>query len=347
MVDKKSLALNDRAMRLLKALIDRYIVDGHPVGSKTLARDTDMDISSATIRNVMTELEKKGLVSSPHVSAGRIPTEQGFRLFVDAMLEIHPPQEAVIQMLKDELNPDHDTEYLLNTATALLSEITHMAGIITIPKRSQTSLRQIEFLPLPDRKVLAILVINEKDVQNRILHVDREYSPVELQQAANFLNERFAGQDIYDLRQSLVKEMQQARENLDEMMKMAVDMAGQALDDSLGGDDFKVQGKTNLIRYNNLDDRVQLKQIFETFDHKRDMLSLLDRCIQADGVKIFIGHEVGLEGFGECSLITAPYQLEGTSLGVLGIIGPKRMNYDQVIPVVDITAKMLNNALNQ
>ena len=345
----KHQVLNDRASRLLKQLVMSYISDGQPVGSKKLAHDAGLDISSATIRNVMSGLEKRGLVKAPHTSAGRIPTEQGFRLFVDSLLEVMPLQRQMVNQLKKQLNPDKDTESLLSSASQMVSELTHMAGIITIPRPNQSALRHIEFLPLPDRRVLAILVINEKEVQNRVIHLEREYSAEELHTAANFINRNFAGKDIFEIRKSLLAELETARERMDSIMQSAVEVASKALtsDEKDNKKSYVVKGESNLVRYSETTDTQQLQQLLGLFDHKREMLGLLDRCIQSEGVKIFIGHEVGFEGLGDCSVITAPYSVDGQILGVLGVIGPTRIKYDKVVPVVDITARLLSDALQQ
>jgi heat-inducible transcriptional repressor len=339
--------LNERAAFLLKKLVDSYISDGQPVGSKQLAHDAGLDISPATIRNVMSSLEKKGLVKAPHTSAGRIPTEKGFRMFVDSLLEVQPIQKKMLAKLKVELDPDQDTETLINHASQIVSELTHMAGVISIPKPSESVLRHIEFLSLPDKRVLAILVINEKEVQNRVIHLDQEYTTEQLQSAANFLNQNFAGKDIFDIRQDLLSDLSRTRQNVDDIMQTAIDVAGKALsEDKNDNQPYLVQGESNLVRYGDTRDTDQLQQMLEIFNHKRDMLGLLDRCIQAEGVKIFIGNEVGIEGLGNCSVITAPYAVKGELLGVLGVIGPTRINYDKIIPVVDVTAKLLGEALN-
>lgn len=341
-----SYLLNDRAAILLKQLVASYIDDGQPVGSRQLAQDAGLDISSATIRNVMCDLEKKGLVIAPHTSAGRIPTEQGLRLFVDSLLEVQPIEEKLISRLQHQLDPDLDMGELVNHASQMVSEMTQMAGIVSVPKQTHARLRHIEFLPLPDRRVLAILVTNEKDVQNKVLHLDKEYSAEELQLAANFLNQQFTGQDVHQIRESLLRDLDRSRQAVDNVMKTVVEVADKALsDDEISQPEFIVQGETNLVRYNENTDREQLQHLFEIFDRKREMLGLFDRCVHSDGVKIFIGHEAGFEGLGDCSVITAPYSIGGNAVGVLGVIGPARMNYDQVIPVVDITAKLLGDAL--
>ena len=325
-----------------------YINDGQPVGSKQLAQDAGLDISSATIRNVMCSLEKKGLVVAPHTSAGRIPTEQGLRLFVDTLLEVQPLEEKLVTQLQQQLDPDMEVNELINHASQLVSEMTQMAGIVSMPKQTHAKLRHIEFLPLPDRRILAIMVTNEKDVQNKVLHLDKEYSADELQHAANYLNQQFTGQDVQQIRESLLKDLDRSRQAVDNVMKTVVEVADKALsEDQVIKPEYIVQGETNLVRYNENTDRQQLQHLFEIFDRKREILGLFDRCVHSEGVKIFIGHEAGFEGFGDCSVITAPYSMAGNTVGVLGVIGPARMNYDQVIPVVDITAKLLGDALKQ
>lgn len=343
---KNSLVLNDRAAILLKQLVASYISDGQPVGSKQLAQDAGLDISSATIRNVMCGLEKDGLVVAPHTSAGRIPTERGLRLFVDSLLEVQPIEEKLVSQLQQQLDPDMEMNDLVNHASQMVSEMTQMAGIVSVPKQTHAKLRHIEFLPLPEKRVLAIMVTNEKDVQNKVLHLDKEYSADELQHAANFLNQQFIGQDVHQIRESLLQDLDRSRQDVDNVMKTVVEVADKALsDDEIVQPEFIVQGETNLVRYNENTDREQLQHLFEIFDRKREMLGLFDRCVHSEGVKIFIGHEAGFEGFGDCSVITAPYSIGENAVGVLGVIGPARMNYDKVIPVVDITAKILGDAL--
>lgn len=340
--------LNERAALLLKKLVYSYIADGQPVGSKKLSNDSELDISSATIRNVMSGLEKKGLIVSPHTSAGRIPTEQGFRLFVDSMLETEPLSKSLLTRLKAELDPDQNADALINHASQIVSELTHMAGIITVPKASHAKLRHIEFLPLSDQRILAIMVINEREVQNRVLHMQRSYTTSELQEASNFLNRSFSGRDLFEVRETLLQGMQKTRKDIDVIMQTAIEVADATFSESLETkDEYLIQGEANLVRFGEPSDTSQLTQLLEVFDHKREMLGLLDRCIQADGVKVFIGNEAGFKGLGDCSVITAPYSVQGESLGVLGVIGPARINYNRVIPVVDVTAKLLGEALNK
>ena len=339
--------ISQRAASLLKQLVSSYINDGLPVGSKQLAQDAELKISSATIRNVMSDLEKKGLVAAPHTSAGRIPTEQGLRLFVDNLLEVQSVDKKTISQMQNQLNADHDADELIHQASQMVSELTHMAGVISVPKSEQFVLRHIEFLPLSDRRVLAILVLNEKDVQNKVLHLNREYSSEELLSAANFLNQNFQGQDIDSIRNFLIQDLDQTREDVDSAMRVAVDVAGQALgnDESSNDPTLIVQGETNLVRYNETADSSQLQQLFEIFDRKRELLGLFDRCVHSEGVKIFIGSDAGFEGLGDCSVITSTYAVNENTLGVLGVIGPARMNYDHIIPVVDVTARLLGDAL--
>lgn len=342
----KPLILNDRAAILLKQLVASYIHDGLPVGSRQLAQDAGLDISSATIRNVMSGLEKNGLVVAPHTSAGRIPTEQGLRLFVDSLLEVQPIEAKLVSQLQQQLDPDKDIDELVSQASQLVSEMTQMAGVVSVPKQNHAILRHIEFLPLPEKRILAIMVTNEKDVHNKVLHLNREYSATELQQAANYLNQQFSGQDINLIRDSLLKDLDRSRQDVDNVMRTAVEVANKALSgDQISKPEFIVQGEKNLVRYNDSNNREQLQHLFEIFDRKREMLGLFDRCVHSEGVKIFIGHEAGFEGFGDCSVITAPYSVAGKPIGVLGVIGPARMNYDHVIPVVDMTARLLSDAL--
>ena len=225
--------------------------------------------------------------------------------------------------------------------------MTHMAGIITIPKGGLLALRQIEFLPLPDRRILAILVVNSKEVQNRVIHVERDYSQDELTRIANYLNQNFVGQDIFNVRSQFINELNRARIQVDDMMQAAVELANQALKPmDVPQADYRLQGQTNLIRFNELDNAHKLQQLFDMFESRREMLSLLDRCIQAEDIQVFIGREAGFEGLGDCSVITAPYSVNGEVLGVLGVIGPTRMEYNKVISIVEITAQLLGSALN-
>ena len=338
--------LSERAQHLLKALTERYIRDGQPVGSRTLARDAGLKLSPATIRNVISDLEELGLVSSPHTSAGRIPTVQGYRMFVDTLLSVQPLEHSVVDALKANLGAEVETKDLVETASNLLSDVTRLAGVVTIPRHEHAALQRVEFLPLSEQKVLAILVISDKEVQNCILSTDRTYSAAELQQYSNFLNEQFAGQELQTVRSRLLSEMREARENLNRQMATALSMADQMLGEAEQGSDYVLAGQTNLMEFNELCNAATLRHLFAAFNEKRQILGLLDQCVENEGVQIFIGEESGYEILDECSLVTAPYSVEGQVLGVLGVIGPTRMAYERVIPIVDATARILSAALN-
>jgi heat-inducible transcriptional repressor len=343
----KETALNERAQHLFKTLVEHYIRDGQPVGSRTLSRDSGLDLSPATIRNVMADLEEFGLLRSPHTSAGRVPTVQGYRLFVDTLLRVEPLEGAQVAALKEQLDPLKGRASLMEAASALLSDITQLAGVITLPRQDHVTLRQVEFLSLSEDQVLVILVVNEREVQNRIIRTARRYSPSELQQAANYLNDICAGKDMMAVREAIIAELRDTREAMNSMMQAAIEMAEKALISEQEIDPVVVAGQTNLMGYGELADMGKLRHLFDAFSEKRDLLHLLDQSLGADGVQIFIGEESGYNVLDECSIITAPYKSEEEVLGVLGVIGPTRMAYDRVIPIVDITARLLSAALNQ
>jgi len=340
-------SLNDRTQHLLKVLVESYISDGQPLGSRTLAKLSELDVSPATVRNVMADLEEFGFVESPHTSAGRVPTTKGYRLFVDTMLNVQPLTTDVVSQLVENLNPKQSVNGLVESASGLLSDLTSMAGVVTIPKHERAEFRQIEFLPLSDQRVLAILVMNRQEVQNRILHTDREYSESELLQAANYLNELCAGQDLVVARQRILDELDHVREHMNDLMRSAVEMGEKLFSESdAEKSDYVVVGQTNLMEYDELSDIEKLKGLFEAFGQKREFLSLLDSCIFAQGIQIFIGQESGYKVLDGCSVITSPYTVDKETLGVLAVVGPTRMSYERVIPIVDLTAKLLGEALN-
>lgn len=343
MVNNPSL-LDDRAQNLLKVLIERYIKDGQPIGSRTLAKDSGMKFSPATIRNVMSDLEDMGLIISPHTSAGRVPTVQGYRLFVDNLVTVKPLRSNLVEKLKLELQTDSLSD-VIGKASSLLSSVTQMAGVVMIPRREQLTLRQIEFLPLTSQRVLVVLVVNEQEVQNKVIHTDRVYSPAELQQAANFLNQEYAGKDLNAIRELLLGSMQQAREDMNRLMATAINVADQVLEEKTNSD-YIMAGETNLMSYAEMGNVDKLRQLFEAFTTKNDLLHLLDKSIHTDGMQIFIGEESGYSVLDECSVVTSPYKVEDKIVGVLGVIGPTRMAYDRVIPIVDVTAKLLSSALS-
>jgi heat-inducible transcriptional repressor len=337
--------LPDRAQLMLRSLIDRYVRDGQPVGSRTLARDLGLDLSPATIRNVMSDLEALGFISSPHTSAGRVPTVQGYRFFVDTLLTVKPLDHSSIEQIRLELALDQSPKDLVESASGLLSGITHMTGVVTLPSHQHALFKRVEFLPLSEKRVLAILVTGEDEVLNRMLETEKTHSATELQEASNYLNAMFAGKDLSEVRATLLHEMQETRSSMNSMMITAMQMADQVLE--LNQDeDFVMAGQTNLMEFQELCDIDKLRKLFDAFNQKRDILHLLDQCVHGDGIQIFIGEESGYKMLDECSMVTAPYTVDGEVMGVLGVIGPTRMAYDRVIPIVDATARLLGAALN-
>lgn len=338
--------LPERSLYLFKMLVERFIEDGQPVGSRTLARDTLLDLSPATIRNVMADLEDLGLLHSPHTSAGRVPTVKGYRLFVDNLLRVNKLNNREIERIAEELDPRQDLQSLVHRTSAMLSDITRLAGIVMLPRQEQHSLRHVEFVPLSGTSILVILVINEREIQNRIIHTARVYSHSELQQASNYLNEMFAGKDLNAIHAALLQELKKMKENVNQIMQTAIEMAQQAFIMPDAQSDYVLAGQTNLMEVQELCDVDRLKKLFNSFNQKRDILHLLEHSINARGVQIFIGEEAGYDVLDNCSVVTSPYEVDGQILGVLGVIGPVRMHYERVIPIVDITAKMLSSALN-
>ena len=340
-------AMNDRSMRILKVLVEEYIRHGQPIGSGTLSRTSGLKLSSATVRNIVADLESMGFVRSPHTSAGRIPTALGYRLFVDTLLQQQPPIAEDLQRMRMQLDPDRGAGDLVESASDVLSGITQLAGVVTLPRGSQSALRQIEFLPLSGHRVLAILVMNQRDVQNRIIQLDRDYTKSELEQIANYLNTHFAGRDLRTIRGSLLHELEAMRADMDRLMRSAIELGGKALaDDEDGEGGYVLAGQGNLLEYDELADLDRLRALFSAFAERRKILHLLDKSASAEDVQIFIGHESGYDIFDYLSVVTAPYTVNGEVIGVLGVIGPTRMPYDRVIPVVDITARMLGAALD-
>lgn len=341
--------ITEREEQILRFLVDQYIRDGQPVGSRTLSRESGIGLSPATLRNVMGDLEHMGLIVSPHTSAGRIPTAAGYRVFVDRMLEVRPMGSDQINEMRMGMDSCNTEKEILKVASSYLSGFTKMAGIVSVYRKDAPILKQIEFLPLSDRRVLVVLVINEKDVQNRIIDVDRNYDKSELEKATNFINNRFAGFPLQDIRDQLKGELSESRDDMTSQMKKMVEMAGQMFEASEEVDNAEqimVEGQTNLMTCADLSDMETLKVLFDAFDQKRDIYHLLEQCVSADGVQIFIGQESGYSVLDECSLVTAPYNVDGDIVGVLGVVGPTRMAYDRVVPVVDITSRLLSAALN-
>jgi len=339
--------ISERASVLLKTLVQRHIRDGQPVGSRTLLEEAGLPVSAATIRNVMSDLEERGYVVSPHTSAGRIPTAMGYRLFVDSMLQVQPLEREAVSVLRDQLNPDKSATELVQSASSLLSSITAQAGLVTVPRQDAGQLRQVEFLPLSGDRVLVILVINEREVQNRIIHTQRPFTEEELREAAAMVNQRFAGRPLQDVQEQILREMQDARSQIDSYMQATLDLANQALDQEPGEEEYVVAGESRLLGSATAEEMYKLRELFDAFEQKKDLLHLLERCTRAQGVQVFIGEEAGYEVFGDYSVITAPYGDGARTLGVLGVIGPTRMAYERVIPIVDVTARMLSSALGK
>lgn len=343
---KESIQLPDRSLYLFKSLVEHFIFDGQPVGSRTLARDTDIELSPATIRNVMADLEDAGLLHSPHTSAGRIPTVKGYRLFVDSLLRVNELDSNEVERIVKELNPRQDMQSLLQRTSGMLSDITQLASVVMLPRTEHKALKQVEFVSLSDNRILVILVISDREIQNRIIHTARPYTASELQQASNYLNNMFAGKDLPSIRAELLKELERMKDNVNQLMQSAIEMAQQVFSANENKDDYVITGQTNLMDVAELCDVERLKKLFDSFNRKRDILHLLEQSINAKGVQIFIGEESGYDVLDNCSVVTSPYEVDGHVLGVLGIIGPTRMHYERVIPIVDITAKMLGSALN-
>lgn len=337
------LILDPRARQLLRTLIGRYIQNGEPVGSQTLARHAGLDVSPATIRNILADLEDVGLLSAPHTSAGRIPTAQGYRLFVDSLLQVSPLPEGEVSRLRNELPPGSGTQALLGSASELLSAMTHFVGVVSVPNRAQFAFRRIGFVPIDAQRVLAIVVLADNDVQNRIIQTRRAYDAGELERVANYLNTHFAGRAVADIRATLLRELRSARAEMETLLAQSVELAEQVL--VPGGDDMVVAGQTRLMGVQELSDVERLRELFEAFARKREILQLLERTVQAPGVRIFIGEETGLAPLEGVSLVTAPYASGGQVLGVLGVIGPTRMAYERVIPVVQAAADALGAAI--
>jgi heat-inducible transcriptional repressor len=337
--------LNERAQTLLKTLVERYIAEGQPVGSRTLSRYSGLDLSPASIRNVMADLEEMGFVASPHTSAGRVPTPRGFRFFVDCLVTVKQLDRAEINQVEVQLQPDN-TQRLVQSASHILSDLTRFAGVVMTPKRRSTTFRHVEFLRLSDRRILLIIVTPEGDVQNRILATDRAYSQSELLEAANFINQNFVGLNFDRVRARLNEEIKQLGQEMLQLMTKAVDAGSQAMGEPM--DDYVLSGEHNLLHVQDLSSNVaSLRRLFDLFEQRTGLLALLDMGTRAQGVQIYIGGESGLVPLDECSVVTAPYGVEGEVVGTVGVIGPTRMAYDRVIPIVEITAKLLSTALAQ
>lgn len=336
--------LNERARHLLKVLVEQYIQSGQPVASTVLASQSGLALSPATIRNAMANLEKMGLIHAPHTSAGRVPTPKGYRIFVDSLVSVQELDAQTLNQLEVSINIPNNPSELIQSASSVLSGITHLAGIVTLPSRTHVGIRRIEFINLSATQILVVLVLTDGEVQNRLLEVSRAYSSSELQQASNYLNETLHGQSLQQVKQSLLQEMKEVCDDVDRNMRLAVKLAEKTFTqvDTSDQDEVIMAGKINLINCHDLSDVDKLRDLFNAFEEKRQMLELLNTALDADGVQIFIGSESGYQAFDDCSLVTSTYEAEDGSIGVLGVVGPTRMSYERVIPVVDITARLLS-----
>jgi heat-inducible transcriptional repressor len=330
--------LDDRAKLLLKALIERYIAEGQPVGSRTLSRASGLELSPATIRNVMSDLEELGLVASPHTSAGRIPTARGYRLFVDTMLTANREDFSATALAPDQ------PQKVIASAAQLLSNLSHFVGVVVAPRRSSV-FRHIEFLRLSERRFLVIIVSPDGDVQNRVVHTPTDYTQSQLAEAANYLNANYAGLTIEEVRERLKKEVEALRGEIGELMQTAVQVSTEVM--TQAQEDVVISGEHNLLAVSDFsNDMTHLRRAFELFEQKTQLMRLLEGSSQAEGVRIFIGGESHVVPFEELSVVSAPYEVDGQVVGTLGVIGPTRMAYDRMIQIVDITSKLVSNALS-
>jgi heat-inducible transcriptional repressor len=348
MTDDSDDSLTERAQLLLKALIENYIRDGLPVGSRTLSRDSGLSLSSATIRNVMSDLESLGFVASPHTSAGRVPTNKGYRFFVDTLMKLKPPAQGEVEEIERRLTIDAaEGRSLVLSVSQMLSSFTHMAGLVTLPNPRYVALSHIEFIALSENRALAIMVMNNREVQNRVIQLERFYSPEELRRAANYLNEAFSGRSLPDVRAQLLAQLRDTQQHMNQLMQDAIQVAQKVFEQRPGEQvEYVIAGETNLMGFAELSNVERLRRLFEAFNEKHDILRLLDNCLHADGIQIFIGQESGYQILDDVSVVTSPYLVDNQIVGVLGIIGPTRMAYERVVPIVDVTAKLLGLALN-
>ncbi|HCY16910.1 MAG: heat-inducible transcriptional repressor HrcA [Curvibacter sp. GWA2_64_110] len=330
--------LDDRAKLLLKALVERYIAEGQPVGSRTLSRASGLELSPATIRNVMADLEDLGLIASPHTSAGRVPTARGYRLFVDTMLTVQQGQFPAHSLAPDQ------PQKVISSAANLLSNLSQFVGVVMAPRRASV-FRHIEFLRLSERRILVILVSPDGDVQNRVIFTETDYSQSQLVEAANYLNAHYLGLTLEQVREKLQGEVETLRSEIAALMQAAVHVGTEAMSEAQ--EDVVIAGERNLLSISDFSsDMSQLRRAFDLFEQKAQLMRLLDIAGQADGVRIFIGGESQVVPFEELSVVSAPYEVDGQVVGTLGVIGPTRMPYDRMIQIVDITSKLLGNALS-
>ncbi len=342
--NKMSKKLTDRKAHLLKVLIETYIEHGQPVGSKTLAEVSDIALKPASIRNIMAELEEQGFLTSPHTSAGRIPTSTGYRFFVDSLLKVDcldpNQQHSIVDALANE--PDH--QLAIQKASSLLSAITNMASVIMVPTLSSPILRHVEFLTISANRILVILVVNEQEVQNKVIAVEKPIQQTELEKIANYINGKYSGYSLDEIIKLLRQDMRHVQDEMNHLMNMAIEMTTNVINEQ-NQEDIVIRGETSLMDVAELNNLDKLKNLFEGFHQKHNMLRIFEHCLHHDGVQIFIGKESGYDVFDDCSMITSPYYFGENDIGVLGVIGPKRMQYGKVIPVVEVTSQILSSAL--
>ncbi len=345
-IDKADLNMpTHRARRILSAIIDKYIEEGIPVGSKSLSLADNIGLSPASIRNVMSDLEELGFIASPYTSSGRVPTSKGYRFFIDSLLKLQPVEATELERIKKRVNlHESNSRELAISVSNTLSAITKLAGIVTIPKQQVTRLKEIDFIQLSERRILAIIVINETEVENRILQMKRDYSKDELKQASNYINTHYRGRSLSYIKKHLINELMQTKESVNSLMSDLIDMADQVLDFA-EPDEYIVAGQRRLMDFHELADIKKLRQLFDAFKEKQQLLELLDKSMSSNGIQIFIGEESGYKMFDNCTLITTPYTTEDGAIGVLGVIGPTRIAYQKVIPIVAVTAKLLGKSL--
>lgn len=336
--------LDSRAQTLLKALIERYIADGQPVGSRALSKISGLDLSPATVRNVMADLEEMGFVSSPHTSAGRVPTPRGYRLFVDTLLTIEHDEVASLESQMHNLSGHNPQQKIISNAAQMLSSLSHFAGVVMTPK-AESLFQHIEFLRLSAKRILLVIVAPNGDVQNRLLLTEVDYTPAQLIEAGNYINQHFSGLALVEVRQRLQKELSQLHDELSALMKAAVQTGSDAIEEA--GDAVIISGERNLLNVSELSSNMHsLRRLFDLFEQKTGLINLLDISSRASGVQIFIGGESQLVPMDDMSIVTSSYHVNGKVVGTLGVIGPTRMAYERVIPIVDITAKLLSSALS-
>ena len=338
--------MDKRAQILLKTLIEHYVAEGQPVGSRTLLQHSGLDVSPATIRNVMADLETLGFIASPHTSAGRIPTQRGYRFFVDTLLTMQPLETNKIQQLQSELDATKiaNAQELIQNAASMLSGLTQFAGVVMLPKRTGLALKHLEFLPLAEKRILLIIVTSDGNVQNRVLTTDKIYSPSELTQASNYFNANYLGMTMEGVQTKLQAELKTMQADISRLMSAAVEASTHAASHK---DGVVISGERNLLQIDDLSTNVAtLRKLFDMFEQRTSLLQLLDYGQKAQAMQVFIGNEAGVSPLDECSMVTAPYEVDGQIVGTLGVIGPTRMAYERVIPIVDVTAKLLSSALS-